>query len=1020
VLVGIGLLVVFTPLFFGSVHPWAYSLMEQVSFALVVTWIVKAWLDGGRLLRPGGRAAAAAVVVPMAVLLGLLAFETVRLPPGLLARLSPDTYQLYAEVLPGWPTHASYRNIDFNASPPAPSGPVILPTARQVRAGVTVPFAPSASIAHGHAAITKGGAPQVKAAMPDSKTASSAHSGAAGKSAGTTGHGKESSAGAAPVHAMPPAQIASARTAGVAGGAANQGAAGSALPPSTSTLGWRALSFEPAVTRAVLLKGLAYAAIFLLVALYPFGAPGEPRSEKHFCRALLAVVLITGLVIAFVGLVNWATWNGRILWFFVPLDWGGPQFETLRASGPFIDPDHFANYLAMIFPFALAGVLFRTDMVSRRWATLLRLGSVLVAFIIVCALILSLSRGGWAATAFGVTLLIAMFFRQPEKRRAVFARHSNARTLKWAAVGALALFVLALLFVGPQGRSLSAARLNPGAGRLTITQRTVLWHGSLAMTRDFPAFGVGLGAWGELFTRYAPRPWSQFFFYREAHNDYLQFVAEAGFLAMLVLIWLAWRILRRIAAGLRAGDSRQWPLMAAVVAASGAMALHETVDFSLQVPANAMLLAILLGLGLRAATSPAPGDEIRRKRMPRLVLALAAGAALALIFATIGQHDIYYPDFLPKATTLRTAVARVDEHPADSQGHFILAHLGEGVITPQAQLRELRSAVWLDPANPLKRDAYASMLAKRGKLKLAEAEVTRSVFNSPSPSTHFYLSPELVHWLAPATRVAVERGFNEAIAERVPGALNGLGDFYALSDRPLQEAQLDSAAASRTKDSLRRVHLLLGAGQAYARAGYMTVADALFQAAMDEAPNNPDPCLDLVRTVYGPDRDMRSAKAIIDNAIKSGQDPYQFNLVLAGAARQAQNPRIEEAALKSALAVIPDDINVITALGEFYLDQRRYDDALMTLEPAVEANPDSARLRFALGRAQEHSYHYYEAEQSYARAVALAPENRGWARYYAEFKQRMVKEAAQLDGAGASEAAAVSKPAAAPTPATEN
>lgn len=983
VLLGIGLLVVFTPVCFGSVHPWAYSFMEQVSFALIVAWTAKAWLDGGRWLRSGGRAAAA-VVLPITLLLGLLALETVPLPPALLARLSPATYNLYAQVLPGWPSRQPYQNIDFSAAPRPLTGPMILPTAQQVRAGAPVPFAPSAS-AHGHSA--KGGVGAVKPAAPATSAAIAAG--------------------------------ASARIAGAAGGA-NRQAIPSTAGSTPISPQWRALSFEPAVTRAILLKGLAYAAIFLLIALYPFGTPGEPRSEEHFCRAVLAVAMVTGLGIAFLGLANWATWNGKILWFFVPLDWGKPYYSLARASGPFVDPDHFANYLSMVFPFALAGALFRIDLVSRRWATPLRLASVLIAFIIVCALLLSLSRGAWAGTVLGVLLLILLFFLQGDKRRAVFARHANARALKWAGVGILGLVVLAVLFVGPQGRTLSAARLSPGASQLTIGERATMWHGSLAMVREFPLFGVGLGTWGELFTRYAPRPWSPFFFYREAHNDYLQFTDEAGVLGMLVLFWLAWRILSRIVGGLRTGDARKWPILAAVLAATGAVALHETVDFSLQIPANAMLLAILLGLGLRVATARRPGDEIRRRRTPRPVLALAAVAALVLIVASVGQHDIYYPDFLPKATTVRAAVARIDAHPVDSEGHFILANLGEGLLSRQAQLRELHSAVWLDPTNPHKRDLYASVLAKRGELGPAEAQVTRSIFNSPSPDTHFYLSPELVHWLAPATRIAVERGFREAMAARIPGALKGLGDFYALSDLPLKEAQLDSTAAGHSNDPERRLRLLLGAGQAYAAAGYMTTADAIFQFAISQAPNSPQPYLDIVRSVYGPDRDMRSARQTIDDAVKAGQDPYKLNMGLASAAGTAGDAPTEEAALRRALAVIPDDLNALTTLGEFYLNQGRYDDALMTFERAAESNPDSAQIRFDLGNAQEHSYHYYDAERSYARAVALAPGNRYWAEYYSQFKQRMVREAARLDDATASHPAAAAQPAAEPTPALED
>src|SRR6266516_2980729 len=50
---------------------------------------------------------------------------------------------------------------------------------------------------------------------------------------------------------------------------------------------------------------------------------------------------------------------------------------------------------------------------------------------------------------------------------------------------------------------------------------------SLGMLREFALFGVGLGSWPELFPRYQTPPWSSLF-YREAHNDYIELLAETG------------------------------------------------------------------------------------------------------------------------------------------------------------------------------------------------------------------------------------------------------------------------------------------------------------------------------------------------------------------------------------------------------------------------------------------------------------------------------------------------------------
>src|SRR5262249_32559692 len=103
------------------------------------------------------------------------------------------------------------------------------------------------------------------------------------------------------------------------------GSARQANAPLPDSRKWRALSFEPRVTRTGMLKALCYAAIFLLVALYPFGEEDDEHAENRFCRAIFASLLGSGFLVAFLGLMNWASWNGKILWFFVPLDWEGPH-----------------------------------------------------------------------------------------------------------------------------------------------------------------------------------------------------------------------------------------------------------------------------------------------------------------------------------------------------------------------------------------------------------------------------------------------------------------------------------------------------------------------------------------------------------------------------------------------------------------------------------------------------------------------------------------------------------------------
>jgi tetratricopeptide (TPR) repeat protein len=637
-----------------------------------------------------------------------------------------------------------------------------------------------------------------------------------------------------------------------------------------------------------------------------------------------------------------------------------------------------------------------------------------VAFVMLCAIVLSLSRGGWIATSLSVGALVAMFFAQPEHRRAAFARRANGRTLRWLALAAGGLFIFALMLIGPQGRNLTDVRLAETVSTgFSLSERGMLYLRTLAMVRDFPLFGVGMGAWGELFTRYVSPPWSRFFYYRDAHNDYLQFAAESGLITLLALCWLCWRLLRRIAAAMRAGDPRKWPLLAAVVAGAFATALHELIDFNLHVPANAVLLAVLLGLVLRIAT-PASSDDDQRgwRPVPRVLLAAVAAGALALIFIAFGQKDVSYPNFLPTVKTLRASAVRVIAHPADSDSHYIMATLGAGTMSQQAEMRELSTAVWLDPTDPYKRDAYASMLARHGQLLQALAEVTRSVFNSPIPITHFYLGPELIRWLAPATETAVEKGFKQAVAAGFPGAFSGIGQFYSSLNLPLKEGALYASAAARTSNPTARMNFLVDAGKAYAAAGYMQSAEGFFRAATEQVPGDPTPYLELVRRVYGPDRDMQSARAAMEEVAKvdTGDDPYELDLALAEAAQAARDPDAEERALKDAVAERPQGKEGLLALGEFYFDQSRYDHAADVLQLAADVDP-SARIWFELGRAQEGAYNYFDAEKAYAQAVALDPKNREFNSYYVNFKRRIAKERAAQ-----AHALAAPQPTAEPSP----
>src|SRR5579875_302592 len=100
------ILIPFTALALGGVHPWAFGLAEVVSFTLVAVWMVRVASGRHPLAARGGTAGYSLLALGLA---GLVALQLLPLPPRVLRALSPQTYKLYSDGLPGWPSAPAYQ-----------------------------------------------------------------------------------------------------------------------------------------------------------------------------------------------------------------------------------------------------------------------------------------------------------------------------------------------------------------------------------------------------------------------------------------------------------------------------------------------------------------------------------------------------------------------------------------------------------------------------------------------------------------------------------------------------------------------------------------------------------------------------------------------------------------------------------------------------------------------------------------------------------------------------------------------
>lgn len=347
-----------------------------------------------------------------------------------------------------------------------------------------------------------------------------------------------------------------------------------------------AVSPAPAVTRAAVLRLACYGLVFLLAVQW--GRDGG--------RARLGLKVVTWAVLAqcAYGLSMHMAGIERILWL-EKLDYIGD------ATGTFVNRNAFGAVAGLGVLLCLAWAFERTRArtpVSRRGEALERfvarsLPWQVAALLPMLALLSSHSRGALLATAGASVVLIAA---------AVAAR------LLRPGRAVLLVLVLAAIGLGLMVSTDTGTLIRMAGEKDLSGDRPNLVRLALQAIADAPLVGHGLGAFLWSFAPYRdlafPRPVS----YSFAHNVWLETLMDLGYPAALAL--LASLLVAVVAAARGVVVRRQSQIHGMVaVAAATLFGLHGVVDFSVQMPANAALLAFLLGLGYAQAWSTRPASE---------------------------------------------------------------------------------------------------------------------------------------------------------------------------------------------------------------------------------------------------------------------------------------------------------------------------------------------------------------------------------------------------------------------------
>lgn len=290
-----------------------------------------------------------------------------------------------------------------------------------------------------------------------------------------------------------------------------------------------------------------------------------------------------------------------------------------RIFSTFVLPTTLAGFLALVLPMALAKCYL-----SWHHKRKLLLFYLPLSFLCFAAMIATGSFG--AIVSLVLATLIAFSFL-------LYKRKEFRRIIIYLIALALILVLSLLILAHFRGFRLwnLKAPTNP------IILRLENWTVALKIAQDFPFFGAGLGNYGTIYPKYMTieRSKTQF-----AHNTLLQFAAEIGWLAAILIIVLVFLLLRSSIRRIRkelspSVTSKGEVLKYALLVSSLTFAVHNLLEISLYFYSIGILGIFLFSLLIKITHKKKAEDERKKSLSHSHKILLAWIVLLLFIFASI-------------------------------------------------------------------------------------------------------------------------------------------------------------------------------------------------------------------------------------------------------------------------------------------------------------------------------------------------------------------------------------------------
>jgi O-antigen ligase/Tfp pilus assembly protein PilF len=671
-----------------------------------------------------------------------------------------------------------------------------------------------------------------------------------------------------------------------------------------SPVRWMPISIYPRSTLMTFICVSSYV-LFYAIAVQFLSNAALLRKTLSILAGFGAVLAVFVIFEFFTKILNNYPFAHEKILFFRESVHGG------RSVGPYVNRNHYAGLVEMIFPLVLglflvyrpviARVAFKKQLadffLQKRIHFHLLCGA--AAVLIATSLFVTLSRGGILSLTLSMGMLaLFLILKTNQKRVGIF-------------VGII--FVMVFFLTGTDAWYRILARFESTwneAGEIS-TGRFVYWADSIEIIKDFPAFGAGAGAFEYIYPKYRTYPGNNLL--EHAHNDYLEFLATGGIIiAGLMLFALIFILYKAFQIYGKRREAYAIYIFVSALAAVFSILLHSFVEFNMQIGANGLYFFFILAVATSSANTRfrngLPATYLKPSTakfyIPLLAaFCLAAGVLYVNFGALLG--NLYFSDF-----------QNVNLNNDISSENLPLLH------------RAAQKAAAADPVNP----EYSYILAK-----------TSAAMKQADTALHYYKK-------------------SLRLAPLNSRYLKDAGDFLS--------GQGNHGAA----DQLMRIAISFDHHNPMAYFSYaswlfqenqMEKGLGILQSVMSLYPETTNTCLALMVWFGLNEEQMREALP----------DRVQPNLVFADYLVSKGNYEKAEASYVEALYYLSHENEIKIAfflkVYQFFMDKKKYEKALHIIEQAIQYIPGDYSLHNIAGNLYETIGITYRADEEYRKASIL-------------------------------------------------